>query len=878
MVITSTSTLPGFLGLEDKDFQLIEKYLSTLEEGSPTLAASFYDYLLSHPITAAVFRDFSPERLDALIQKQTLHVNNLLESRLNRTYRESMCKIGALHHQLGIEPAWVAGAYLLYWRQWQEILQQRVPEIDQTPLRDTLFRLLIGDLMVQLDGYAHASRQTDAERLALFDVLLGVLAMPDEEHSPRPEGLLSQICEALPRKSKKILFAGYAINSGTERLLTLEYLAGISATELQIPAKASDLCWSSLTDGKVIIQLTADPAAPAWMSALKDRVAEIAIFPFGAEDLHGVGLVGVRDKGYFKSVGSVYFDAFAHLGELVLLLRNQSLRDPLTGLPNRALFLDRLTVARAQAVRRNSILAVIILDLDGFKQVNDHLGHGAGDSLLLGVVKRIQTLLRAGDTLARMGGDEFGLLIPNLTQVNDIEGLSDRILAAIKEPFEIHGEQVSVSGSMGITLYPDPDEGDPDTLIRHADMALYAAKDLGKDQYYLHTFALDDALNHERNTRSLVEQALDEDRMLLYYQPIVSTQGQVVGMEALIRMQDPIKGILAPVAFASALDHPKLARRIGCFVLEAAIKQAEQWQETGLNLDVSINISPRHLLDSRFIQDLQETLARHSALAANRIELEVTESAPLTDMNGAQSQLAACRVLGVNIALDDFGTGNASLTYLQQLNVQCIKIDQNFVRDIIHDPKDLAIVAALITASRMLGLKVIAEGVEDNDHAELLAGLGCNLLQGYFFTRPLPAAEIPTWIERFQSLAQKAQGECAIDILPPIMEGHRLRFLQFARALDQGTDFPGFFLEQGAAQQCHLGRWLHSEGKARYGNHPLYTEVLNNYVCLYKVAEHIQKAKLIKNQSDIAILINQLTLENNRLTATLEKLIHKTVS
>ncbi|HQT43560.1 MAG TPA: EAL domain-containing protein, partial [Halothiobacillus sp.] len=468
---------------------------------------------------------------------------------------------------------------------------------------------------------------------------------------------------------------------------------------------------------------------------------------------------------------------FAHLGELVLLLRNQSLRDPLTGLPNRALFLDRLTVARAQAVRRNSILAVIILDLDGFKQVNDHLGHGAGDSLLLGVVKRIQTLLRAGDTLARMGGDEFGLLMPNLTQVNDIEGLSDRILAAIKEPFEIHGEQVSVSGSMGITLYPDPDEGDPDTLIRHADMALYAAKDLGKDQYYLHTFALDDALNHERNTRSLVEQALDEDRMLLYYQPIVSTQGQVVGMEALIRMQDPIKGILAPVAFASALDHPKLARRIGCFVLEAAIKQAEQWQETGLNLDVSINISPRHLLDSRFIQDLQETLARHSTLAANRIELEVTESAPLTDMNGAQSQLAACRVLGVNIALDDFGTGNASLTYLQQLNVQCIKIDQNFVRDIIHDPKDLAIVAALITASRMLGLKVIAEGVEDNDHAELLAGLGCNLLQGYFFTRPLPAAEVPTWIERFQSLAQKAQGECAIDILPPIMEGHRLRFL-----------------------------------------------------------------------------------------------------
>ncbi|MGC8551164.1 MAG: protoglobin domain-containing protein, partial [Acidobacteriaceae bacterium] len=335
----ATTTLPDFLGLQDPDFQLIDRYRDLLEAETPALAHAFYDYLLAHPVTAAVFRDFSRARLDALIQKQAEHISGLLASHLDKPWRESMRRIGALHHHLGIEPSWVAGAYILYWRHWQKVFQEQVPASDRRLLRDALFRLLIGDIMVQLDGYARASRETDAERLALFDVLLGVLAVPRGDESPRPEGLLQQICEALPRKSANVRLAGYVVSGAMGEILTLECLAGLPLPALQIPKIAGDPCWQALESGQAVIQSVDDPQAPEWIQALRNRIGEIGIFPFGAEDLRGVGLIGVREKGYFHRVGSTYFDGFAHLGELVLLLRNQSLRDPLTALPNRTLFL-----------------------------------------------------------------------------------------------------------------------------------------------------------------------------------------------------------------------------------------------------------------------------------------------------------------------------------------------------------------------------------------------------------------------------------------------------------------------------------------------------------------------------------------------------------
>lgn len=869
------STLPDFLGLQDPDFQLIDRYRDLLEAEAPALAHAFYDYLLAHPVTVAVFRDFSRARLDALIQKQAEHISGLLASHLDKPWRESMRRIGALHHHLGIEPSWVAGAYILYWRHWQKVLQEQVPASDRNLLRDAFFRLLIGDLMVQLDGYARASRETDAERLALFDVLLGVLAVPCGDESPRPEGLLQQIYEALPRKSASVRLAGYVVSGAMGEILTLKCLAGLPLPALQIPKIAGDPCWEALESGQAVIQSVDDPQAPEWIKALRNRIEEIGIFPFGAEDLRGVGLIGVREKGYFHRVGSAYFDAFAHLGDLVLLLHNQSLRDPLTALPNRTLFLDRLEIARDQTLRHERLLGVALLDLDGFKQVNDRLGHGAGDQLLQAVVQRLQAQLRAEDTLARMGGDEFGLLLPGLERLDDLKGVCERLLATVREPLDIQGEPVSASCSLGVTLYP-LDDSDASTLIQHADMALYAAKDAGRDQFQLHTLALDEAIQTEAGMRVLLEQALHEGRLVLHYQPIVSSAGTVRGVEALIRLQHPEKGLLAPAAFFSALDHPRLARPIGRFVLDAALRQGAIWQGDGLQLRVAVNISTRHLLDARFLEDLREALANHPSVPLKQLEIEITESSPLLNLAEAQTVLKACQGLGVRIALDDFGTGNASLTHLQQLPAHSIKIDQCFVRDMIDDPKDLAIVTAVITASRMLGLEVIAEGVETAEHAALLNKMGCSHLQGYLFSRPLPAEDIPAWIARFRPAPQLEDALTPMDILPPILEGHILRVQELLRALRQETPFPAHVLEEDAEEHCHLGRWLRGEGARLFGQSPDFAGLLTSHERIHQIA---RAAKSLLDAGDVEGAMHQgqqIDQENRMLLDELLSMAERT--
>ena len=868
MIIDNNSTLSGFLGLQDSDFQVIDRYRDALDKEASALAHAFYDYLLSHPATAAVFRDFSSARLDALIQKQTEHAKGLLVSRLDRPWRESMRKIGALHHHLGIGPSWIAGAYILYWRHWQKILQVQVPESDRDLLRDALFRLLVGDLMVQLEGYAHASRETDSERLALSNVLMSVLAAPRGKVSLRPEDLLQQICDDLPAKSGSVRLAGYMVSDVMGETLTLEHQAGLLSPGLQLQKSTGDPCWKALGSGQSIIQAVDDPQAPEWIKALRNQVEEIGIFPFGTEDLRGAGLIGVREKGYFQRVGSAYFNAFAHLGELVFLLRNQFLRDPLTALPNRFLFMDFLENARNQTLRHERLLGVAILDLDGFKQVNDRLGHGAGDQVLQAVVQRLQVQLRAGDILARLGGDEFGLILPDLERLDDLDGVSERLLAALREPLEIDGEAASVTGSLGITLFP-LDDSDASTLIRHADMALYAAKDAGRDQFQLHSLALDEAMRTEAGTRALLEQALQENRLVLYYQPVVSSAGAVIGVEALIRLQHPERGLIPPAAFFSALDHVRLARPIGRFVLNVALHQAALWQEAGHPLRVSVNISTRHLLDARFLEDLQEMLAKYPGLRPELVEIEITESAPLRDMLEAQRLLVACHRLGVRVALDDFGTGNASLTYLQRLPADSIKIDQSFVRDVIDDPKDLAIVTAVITASRMLGMNVIAEGVETADHVDLLVKTGCNHLQGYFFSKPIPAEDVPAWVAHFRPAPRTKDSLHPLNILSPILEGHILRVQKFIGALRQENPFPAHVIEKDAEEYCHLGLWLRGEGKQRFGATPQFMRLLTRHERLHQVA---RVAKLHFDAGDADGAMEQgklLDMENGLLLAEL---------
>lgn len=394
-----------------------------------------------------------------------------------------------------------------------------------------------------------------------------------------------------------------------------------------------------------------------------------------------------------------------------------------------------------------------ILDLDGFKLVNDRFGHGAGDALLQEMAQRLLGELRSGDTLARMGGDEFGLLLPGVERPDEVEDVCLRLLEVLRIPFHLQGEDIPLSASIGITSYP-LDDSLPEDLLRHADLALYAAKEAGRDRYEWFNWPMDRLQKEVLEVRKMTESALDRGRLLLYYQPVVEIDNGPVGVEALLRLDHPERGLLPPAAFASALDSPRLTRRIGCFVLASALTQTQTWHRQGLPLRVSVNISAHHLLDPRFLSDLQAALDAHPDLPASAIEIEITETAPLLDFTGARETLLACNRLGVRIALDDFGTGSASLTYLQKLPAQTIKIDQSFVRDIINDPKDYAIVSGVVTSARLLGLEVIAEGVETAEHAAMLCHLQCHCLQGYAIARPMAPEAIPDWIRGYKPLVQ----------------------------------------------------------------------------------------------------------------------------
>ncbi|MES2407719.1 MAG: EAL domain-containing protein [Pseudomonadota bacterium] len=873
----SDNVYAPFLDLNPSDFQLLDRYRDRLAEDADALAQDFYAYLLRHPTTAAVFRDFSSERLEQLTHTQAEHARNLLSSHLDSQWMDTMSQVGQLHYRMGVEPAWLAGAYILYLKHWERIIaDEAMPQEDRSTLRGILFRLLIGDLMAQLSGFSGEATETDAERQVVFDVLLQTLSNPAAADDVTGDRLLNEICTLLVSKSNLVVWAGYVVREGSDEVLTPRCMAGIHLQEFRIHNSPEDPCWMAIRRKAPVI-ITVDAAnAPEWVRRLPSTVKEVACIPFGNEDFPAVGVIGVQQSGYFQRVGQAYFLVFAHVGNLVLRIRSQALQDRLTGLPNRQLFLERLEQDRLQNLRRERLLGVGIFDLDGFKQVNDRLGHRAGDTLLRLAVERVQRLLRVGDTLARLGGDEFGLLLPDLERLDDLDIICERIMEELRKPFALDGDIVSISASFGFTICP-MDDGDAENLLHHADLALYSAKEKGKDQCQLHTWVMDARIRSQAAQRESLAQALQDGRLLLHYQPIVSSSpdtisSSVVGVEALLRLDDGKGGIITPGTFADSLDHPRLARTIGRFVLNAALSQGENWHRQGLRMRVSMNISARHLLDPRFSADLEEALAQYPGIPADFLEIEVTESAPLRDFEMARQSLARVNGLGVRVALDDFGTGNASLTYLQKLPAQTIKVDQGFVRDIVNDPRDFAIVAGVITTARMLGLEVVAEGVETLRHAQILSKMNCHSLQGYLIAKPMPASAIPEWIAQYQ-LPEIIAVPISTEESLHVLVGHSHRVQQFLAALKGEEPFPEHAVEPGADRKCHLGIWLQTEGLARFGNEPAYLIITARHKRLHQLAREAHAAFEAGQNSETLLKAHILKIENDALLAEINALM-----
>ena len=428
----------------------------------------------------------------------------------------------------------------------------------------------------------------------------------------------------------------------------------------------------------------------------------------------------------------------------------QAGHDALTGLPNRILLGDRFARATSSTLRQQCLLAVCMLDLDGFKPVNDTYGHDVGDQLLLEVSARLSRCMRGEDTVARLGGDEFVLLLGDLKDTAETELMLQRIQAEIAAPYFLADEPIQVSASIGVTVYP-LDDADPDTLLRHADLAMFQAKQAGRNRHEIFNVAQDQQGQNYRQLAQRVQQALENSELRLFYQPKVNMRsGDIVGMEALIRWQHPERGLLAPAEFLPLVEHSRLMVDIGDWVMHQALDQAQRWCEAGQAWPVSVNIAPRHFQHPQFLSRLRDLLGCHALFPPQMLELEIVESAALGEVQHVAQLIADCQSqLGVRFALGDFGTGYSSLTYLKRLRVDTFKIDQSFVRDILSDREDLALVEGVIGLAMVFDRALVAEGVETAAHGALLLRLGCEVAQGYGIARPMPADQVLAWAAQY---------------------------------------------------------------------------------------------------------------------------------
>lgn len=569
--------------------------------------------------------------------------------------------------------------------------------------------------------------------------------------------------------------------------------------------------------------------------------------------------------------------------------------DPLTGLPNRRLLDDRLRMAIARAEREHSMLAVCCMDIDGFKAVNDELGHAAGDQLLREISHRIEAACRETDTVARLGGDEFAILIGSMPNRSEANAALERILEAIRQPIPLPGGSRSISGSIGSTFYPFDPSDDGDTLIRHADIAMYQAKSSGKNRVRIFDAESEKKDQSIAETLKRLEQALLSDEFVLHYQPKVRlADGRISGAEALIRWEHPERGLIPPLEFLPILQGSDLNIQVGEWVIERALTQASEWRAQGVEFSsISVNIDAEHLLSESFVERLAQALGRHPDVKPSMLEIEILETAALNDMGRANAAIAECLRLGISFALDDFGTGYSSIDYFRRLPVGCLKIDRSFVRDMLDDPEDLSIVKSVIGLARAFSRPVVAEGVETIAHAALLFSMGCEIAQGYGIARPMPADRFAEWTSRWDPAKGAAsfgaaQHSCCSDRgkkdtglgsdpLAPVS----VSALSAAAASHTAwvADFENFVL--GLSSQppqmdhlrCALGRWLQGPALAETAHAKNILTLSDQHELAHRIAIEIMELVYAGKGAEAKARFPELLAERDKLLAMIHSLI-----
>jgi diguanylate cyclase (GGDEF)-like protein/PAS domain S-box-containing protein len=589
-----------------------------------------------------------------------------------------------------------------------------------------------------------------------------------------------------------------------------------------------------------------------------------------------LSITAIRNsKNKIKNFVAVFSD-ISYLKEHEKKLHKMAHYDGLTNLPNRVLLIDRLKQAQSMIKRSNKLLAICFLDLDGFKLVNDTFGHDVGDALLVEMSNRIQSRLRASDTVARIGGDEFVILLTGLDKIEECFLFLQRLMQEIAVPYPVVNESITLSTSIGITLYPK-DDADAETLIRHADQAMYQAKSDGKNAYCLFGPEMDTEQSSLNERIKRIKQAIENDEMVIHYQPKVDLRAaRVIGAEALIRWQHPDQGLIMPNDFLPLIEDLEVSLTLGRWTIRRVLWQMQQWKNQGIDLSVSINVSSLQIQHFDFVEELKSLLEQFPDIQPSRLELEILETAALEDIVNISRVIHECRRIGVNFSLDDFGTGYSSLTYLKRLPANTLKIDLSFVRDMHQDPENLIIIDAIMGLASAFQLNVIAEGVEEVVHGRMLLQMGCSQIQGYAISHPLGAQDFIDWLktwqlpEQWSSIQHLQWDEKDFQMLYAEVELQRYVALT-SYSVKQQKPFP--FIDSGKTTSCSFGTWYHGSGKKHYEHlMPVYQQIGEAHEQLHQLAAQSEALMIEGNSDEANHSLNELLEVRDKILALMLQL------
>lgn len=701
----------AFLELTDADAGRLRSIRGKLAAAQNGFADGFYEYLRKLPELAALLPDEATvARLKAAHGR---YFASLTDGDYGDTYVAGRLRVGMTHARIGLTPKWYVGAFRKYLSDMLKATWTASGEdfANFVPTFDALLKVVMLDLGLTLDTYIHADKRA--------------IALRDRAIESSVNGIF--IAAAGPDDCRLIYInAAFSQILGTPRDKALGQPCLCTGDDDGFAVIRSAIAEGR--DGYTTLSRQRGDGSRQWI--------ELFLSPVRGDSDSVSHYVGVLNDVTARKEAE---------GQLEFLANH----DALTALPNRSLFDDRLRQALARADRGGGF-AVCFIDLDRFKLINDSLGHGAGDAVLIEVARRLGEVCRGADTLARLAGDEFVMLLEGMGNAEAAAAIAGRILASLAPPVHAGGRDIDVAASLGLALYPD-DGSDIESLLRNADAAMYAAKAAGRNTFRFY----DEAMNRRASQRLALEtdlrRAVARRQLELFYQPqIRSADGRLAGVEALLRWRHPERGLVSPVEFIPLAEEAGIITELGEWALAEAARQIVAWRQQGIEVPrMAVNLSPRQFHAADLADRLERILA--TAGAPNEwIELEITESAAMTHPEGAVQVLQRLHERGIQVAMDDFGTGHSSLAMLRTLPLNVLKLDRSFVQHLPESETDAAVATAVVTLARRLGLSVVAEGVETAAQQQFLTEIGCDLLQGFLFARPLPVAEFEAWrIQRY---------------------------------------------------------------------------------------------------------------------------------